>query len=109
MPIAAYFPGSSNEGADPKGTLGTGSAGLARGGAYLAVAAGVDHLADEVGIARQDAPVDGTGGGDDLAVAAQYRVAEFQDQQVGPGARSDRGDLVERRAGRPFGIGLHQD
>src|SRR6516165_12765714 len=47
------FPGSSNEGADPKETLGTGSAGLAIGGAYLAVAAGVDHPADEVGVARQ--------------------------------------------------------
>ena len=50
---------------------GTGSAGLAVGGAYLAVAAGVDHLVDEFGVARQDAPVDRTGGGGDLAVAAQ--------------------------------------
>jgi hypothetical protein len=45
------FPQSSNEGADPKGTLGTGSAGLAIGGAYLAVATGVDHLGDEFGVA----------------------------------------------------------
>ena len=58
-------------GADPKRTLGTGSAGLAVGSAYLAVATGVDHLVDELGVARQDAPVDGSGGGDDLAVAAQ--------------------------------------
>ncbi len=56
---------------DPKGTLGTGSAGLAVGGAYLAVAAGIDHLVAELGVARQDAPVDRAGGGDDLAVAAQ--------------------------------------
>ena len=55
--------------------------------------------AAEFGVARQDAPVDRTGGGDDLAVAAQQRVAEFE---VGPGARPDRGDRVERRAGRPF-------
>ena len=55
----------------PKGTLGTGSAGLAVGGAYLAVAAGVDHLVAEFGIARQDAPIDRGGGGGDLAVAAQ--------------------------------------
>jgi hypothetical protein len=58
-------------GTDPKGTLGTGSAGLAVGGAYLAVAAGVDHLVAEFGVALQDAPVDRTGGGGDLAVAAQ--------------------------------------
>jgi len=57
--------------ANPKGTLGTGSAGLAVGGAYLAVAAGIDHLVAELGVARQDAPVDRAGGGDDLAVAAQ--------------------------------------
>jgi hypothetical protein len=56
---------------DPKGTLGTGSAGLAVGGPYLAVAAGIDHLVAELGVARQDAPVDRAGGGDDLAVAAQ--------------------------------------
>ena len=58
-------------GIHPKGTLSTGSAGLAVGGAYLAVAAGVDHLVTEFGVARQDAPVDRAGGGDDLAVAAQ--------------------------------------
>src|SRR5580693_3863210 len=56
---------------DPKGTLGTGSAGLAVGGAYLAVAAGVDHLVAEFGVGRQDAPIDRAGGGDDLAVAAR--------------------------------------
>src|SRR5215472_5061854 len=61
------FPQSSDEGADPEGALDTGSAGLAEGGTYLAVATGVDHLADELGVARQNAPVDGTGGGDDLA------------------------------------------
>jgi len=60
-----------SHGLDPKGTLGTGSAGLAVGGAYLAVAAGVDHLVAEFGVARQDAPVDRAGGRDDLAVAAQ--------------------------------------
>jgi len=103
------FPHHEKRGPDPNGTLGTGSAGLAVGGAYLSVATGLDHLADEFGVARQDAPVDSTGGSDDLAVAAQYRVAEFQDQQVGPGARPDRGDRVERRAGRPFGMGLNQD
>ena len=56
---------------DPKGTLGTGSAGLAVGGAYLAVAAGIDHLVAELRIARQDAPVDRAGGGGELAIAAQ--------------------------------------
>ena len=56
---------------DPKGTLGTGSADLAIGGTYLAVSTGVDHLVDEFGVARQDAPVDRTGGGSHLAVAAQ--------------------------------------
>src|SRR6516225_9623856 len=98
-----------NDGVGYSRDLVAGSAGLAVGSAYLTVATGVDHLVDEFGVARQDAPVDRSGGGDDLAVAAQYRVAEFQDQQVGPGARPDRGDRVERRAGRPFGIGLHQD
>jgi hypothetical protein len=57
-------------GPDPNGTLGAGSAGLAVGGAYLAVATGDDHLVDELGVARQDAPVNCTGGCDDLAVAA---------------------------------------
>jgi hypothetical protein len=51
--------------------IAAGSAGLAVGGAYLAVATGVDHLVAEFGVARQDAPVDRTGGGGDLAVAAQ--------------------------------------
>ena len=37
------------------------SAGLAIGGAYFAVATGVDHLVDEFGVARQDASVDRTG------------------------------------------------
>jgi len=54
-----------------KGPLAQGSAGLAVGGAHLAVATGVDHLVDEFGVARQDAPVDRASSGDDLAVAAQ--------------------------------------
>jgi hypothetical protein len=40
------------------------------GGAYLAVAAGVDHQVAVFGVARQDASVDRGGGGGDLAVAA---------------------------------------
>jgi hypothetical protein len=69
-PIPA-IPAIVKRGPDPKGTLGTGSVGLAVGSVYLAVATGVDHLEDEFGVARQDAPVDRAGGGDDLAVAAQ--------------------------------------
>ena len=65
------IPAIIKRGADPKGTPGTGSAGLAVGVAYLAVATGVDHLVDEFGVARQDAPVDRAGGCNDLAVAAQ--------------------------------------
>ena len=65
------FPRSSNGARTRKGHSAQGSAGLAVGGAYLAVAAGVDHLVAEFGVARQDAPVDCTGGGGDLAVAAQ--------------------------------------
>jgi tetratricopeptide (TPR) repeat protein len=59
--------------------------------AHIAVPTGVDHLVDEFGVARQDAPVNGTGDGD-LAVAGLSHVAQFQDQQVGPCARPDRGD-----------------
>ena len=69
-PIVAISRGHQTE-PGPKGMLGAGSAGLAVGGAYLAVATGVDHLVDEFGVARQDASVDRTGGGGDLAVAAQ--------------------------------------
>jgi hypothetical protein len=49
------IPAIIKRGPDPNGTLGTGSAGLAVGRAYLAVATGVDHLVDEFGVAPQDA------------------------------------------------------
>ena len=65
------FPAIIKRNPDPKGTLGAGSAGLAVGGAYLAVATGADHLVDEFGVACQDEPVDRTGRDDDLAVATQ--------------------------------------
>jgi hypothetical protein len=58
-------------GPEPERDRRTRSTCLAIGGGYLAVATGVDHLVDEFGVARQNAPVDGTSGGDDLAVAAQ--------------------------------------
>jgi hypothetical protein len=61
LPPTAAIPAIVKRGPDPKGTLGTGSAGLAVGGAYLAVAAGVDHLVAEFRVARQDAPVDRAG------------------------------------------------
>jgi hypothetical protein len=48
----AAIPAIVKRGPDPKRTLDTGSAGLAIGGAYLAVAAGVDHLVAEFGVAR---------------------------------------------------------
>src|SRR5438132_55436 len=64
---------------DPKGTLGTGSAGLAVGGAYLAVAAGIDHPVAELGVARQDAPVDRAGGGGELARIRRVRAKNRQD------------------------------
>ena len=63
LPPTAAIPAIVKRGPDPKGTLGTGSVGLAVGGVYLAVATGVDHLEDEFGVARQDAPVDRAGGG----------------------------------------------
>jgi len=58
----------------PKGTLGNrGQPVSPVGGAYLAVAAGVDHLVAEFGIAAPGPrPIDRAGGGDRfLAVAAQ--------------------------------------
>ena len=55
----------------PNGPVGAQLPGIAVGGAHLAVAAGVDHLIDEFGVAQQDAAVNGTGSSGDLSVAAQ--------------------------------------
>src|SRR4249920_3763241 len=65
------------------------------------VATGVDHLVDEFGVARQDAPVDRTGGGDDLAVAAQYHLAELQDQIERSRARAEGPAHDDRRRDPP--------
>jgi hypothetical protein len=68
------------------------------GRAYLAVATSFDQLVAEFGVARQDAPVDRTDGSCDLAIPAQYRVAQFENQQIGPSVWPDCGNRFERRA-----------
>src|SRR3954453_14068560 len=82
---------------------------LRQRGLYLAAAAALDHRLAEGGGALPHAPVDGGDGGDDLAVAAEQRVAEFENAQIGPRTRPDYRDRLQDGAGRRARPGLRQE
>src|SRR5882672_11733452 len=72
-------------------------------GGHLAGPAAVDHRFLQIGFAIQHAAIHCRGCGNDLAVAPEDRVAEFENTQVRPSTRShahDRCKDVLRRTGR---------
>ena len=60
-------------------------------------------------LAIEDAAIDRGDGGNNLAIAAEQIVAEFEYAQIGPGARTKLRDGVEHLARRPIRPRLRQD
>src|SRR5437773_3084788 len=76
---------------------------------HLAAPPARDHLIDHPRLPLEDAAVMRSSGLDDFAAAAEERIAELDDAQIGPGSRASANHRKQRLLGWPVGLCLCQD
>jgi hypothetical protein len=76
---------------------------------HLAPAPALDHLLDQPGFTFELAAIMGARGVYDFAAASEERVTEFEDAQIGPGARTSADDRDQRLLSRSVWTRLRQD
>jgi hypothetical protein len=78
-------------------------------GAHFAAAAEFDYHRADLGAPLDDIAIERDGGGDELTLAAESRVAQLDDAKIGPHGRTDPAHLGHRLERGPIGARLRQD